>query len=379
MMANMGTQKAKIALSSNTAQAIYNFRLGVVKNLLSQGYEVFIIAPKDATVDKLVACGCTFVEVTIESRGVNPFKDVRLLRQYIQLYRAIQPHFIFHFTIKPAIYGTFAAKIVGVPSISVITGLGYVFIHENWIAKIARLLYRQALKFSLEVWFLNKDDLQLFVKQKLIPLDKGFVLPGEGVDTNFFSPRGKIKQEKLIFLMIARLIWDKGIKEFVEAARIIKAKYSHIEFQLLGEKADNIKNGVPQPILDQWVADGLVTYLGAVQDVRDFIAQASCVVLPSYREGIPRSLLEASSMAIPIIATDTVGCREVVLNQKSGLLCKVGNSRSLADQMEHFILMNNHSKKEMGLIGRQYIIDRFDESKVINIYLEKLKKFNVSV
>lgn len=367
----------KIIFSSNTSWTIYNFRRGVIRFLLSQGCEIVVIALEDNTTGKLTKMGCTFIPLPINARGINPVSDLLIIKKYYDIYKKLKPDFVFHFTIKPAIYGALAARLAKVKSISVITGLGYVFIKNNWLTKIVRMLYKKALRYPVETWFLNREDLHVFLKYGLVSSDKSFLLPGEGIDTDFYCPRAQQRQQKTIFLMIARLIWDKGVKEFVEAAEIILTKTQEVEFQLIGELAPALKNGVPERILRDWISRGVVSYLGTTADIRDFIARADCIVLPSYREGIPRSLLEASSMAVPVIASDAPGCRDVVQNEITGFLCQSENAQDLANAFEKFLAMNELERQAMGQAGRAHVIKQYDERKIIGIYIEKLAHYGL--
>jgi len=217
-------KRKKIVLSSNTSWSIFNFRFGLIKELL-KNYEVIIVAPKDEYSEKLIDLGCKYYDIYIDRKGTNPINDLKTFWQYYRLYKKIKPDLIFHYTIKPNIYGTIAAKLNNIPSIAITTGLGYMFINNNIVTNIVKLLYKVSFKFAKQVWFLNQDDFDIFIKNKLIDKSKGFILHSEGVNTEKFKPIKTEKKDDIFrFLLIARMIWDKGIGEYVEAAKIIKQK-----------------------------------------------------------------------------------------------------------------------------------------------------------
>ncbi len=291
-----------------------------------------------------------------------------------RLYQQIAPDFIIHYTIKPNIYGSLAAKWAGIPSIAITTGLGYTFVNDNWVAKAARGLYKLAFRFPKEVWFLNEDDRQVFLKHRLVSEDKAVLLHGEGVDLTHFAPQAKsVDDGKVRFLLIARMLWDKGVGEYVEAARIVRQKHPKAVFQLLGACGVANPSVIERAQIAQWEQEGLVEYLGTTADVRPVIANADCVVLPSYREGIPRTMIESSAMAKPLIVTAVPGCRDVVLPGQTGYLCPVKDATALAACCEKIILMSPETRAEMGAAGRRFMADIFDENLVIEQYLRAFK------
>ena len=370
-----GYQLRKIVLSSNTSWSIYNFRLGLVKKLL-ENYEVIIVAPKDKYSQKLIDLGCGYYDIYIDNKGTNPINDLKTFWQYYRLYKKIKPDLIFHYTIKSNIYGTIAAKLNNILSIAITTGLGYAFINNNLISKIVKFLYKFSFKFANQVWFLNQDDYEVFINQNLISKEKGYILPSEGINTEEFKPMNIEKKDNIFrFLLIARILWDKGIGEYVKAAKIIKQKYQNVEFLLLGAVGVDNPTVISKEQIDKWVGEGIVKYLGVTDNVKSEIAKADCVVLPSYyREGIPRVLLEAAAMEKPIITTDNVGCRDVVDDGVNGLLCKPRDYRDLVDKMEKMLNLSEEERIKMGKRGREKIIREFDERIVIKKYLETIDK-----
>lgn len=368
----------KLALVANTAWSMFNFRHGLLCRLINDGYKLTIIVPHDEFSDKLREMGCSVVDLSMEAKGTNPLQDFRLIHTLYQLYQKVAPNFIIHYTIKPNIYGSIAARWAGIPSIAITTGLGYTFVNDNWVAKVACGLYKLAFRFPKEVWFLNEDDRKVFLQHKLITEYQAVLLHGEGVDLTYFAPQAQPANDgKLRFLLIARMLWDKGVGEYVEAARTIRQQYPQAVFQLLGACGVANPSVIERSQIAQWEEEGLIEYLGTTPDVRPVIANADCVVLPSYREGIPRTMIEAAAMAKPLIATDVPGCRDVVLAGKTGLLCPVKDATVLAACCEQIIAMTPVARAEMGAAGRRLMADKFDEKLVIEQYLNTLDKYEV--
>ncbi|PRQ62660.1 glycosyltransferase family 4 protein [Vibrio sp. V01_P9A10T6] len=368
----------KLIMVANTAWSVFNFRHSLIKELLNHGVELYVIAPEDKFSEKLAEMGCQVLDLPMQAKGVNPIADFGLMLRLLRHYREIKPDFIIHYTIKPNIYGSLAAKLAGIPSLAITTGLGYTFVNQNVVSQVARQLYRFAFRYPKEVWFLNEDDRCAFLDHRLIEPNKAVLLHGEGVNLNHFVPSDKPQpDENIRFLLIARMLRDKGVCEFVEAARQIRKQYPQAIFQLLGDC------GVPNPSvigreeIALWEKEGIVEYLGTTDDVRPIIAQADCLVLPSYREGIPRTMIESAAMAKPLIVSDAPGCRDVVLDGQTGYLCEVKNALSLAQRCELFLTLSDSEKQVMGKAGRAFMEDKFDEKWVIKQYFTTLKRYDV--
>ncbi|MEN8247783.1 MAG: glycosyltransferase family 4 protein [Bacteroidota bacterium] len=365
----------RIAIVLNTSWNIYNFRLGLVKTLLEEGHDVVAIAPKDEYTSKLIDLGCSFEEVKMDSRGANPLKDFGLTFELFRIYRRQKPDVILHYTIKPNIYGTIAASLLRLPAINNVCGLGTSFLNKNLVSRIALALYKIAFKFPKLVYFQNKDDKDFFLSAGLIKKDKTDILPGSGINTNKFIPSVENKEQKpFTFLLISRLIYDKGIVEYIDAIKILKAKGVDARFQLLGKIDEFHTRGIEKELVDTWVEQKAVDYLGSTDDVKPFIQNSDCVVLPSYREGTPRSLLEAASSGKPIITTDVAGCRNVVDDNVNGYLCKVQDPIDLANKLEKMISQDSQTVGNMGKASREIAINRFDEQIVIDKYLDSISK-----
>jgi len=369
----------KLAIVLNTSWNIYNFRMNFVKTLLDKGYEIHTIAPHDPYTHFLEEAGCIHHDVTMDSRGVNPIKDTALFFELYGIYRKVRPDVILHFTIKPNVYGTLAASILSIPTINNVCGLGTVFLKKNLVSYIAMALYKVAFLFPKKVFFQNSDDLHLFLDKKLIPKQTADLIPGSGIDLSRFQPMEFSRNKVFTFLLISRLITDKGILEYIQAIENLKKKGVNARFQLLGAKDPEHQRGIQLSVIDQWIATGTVEYLGTTDDVRTFIEKADCIVLPSYREGTPRTLLEAASSSKPIIATDVPGCHHVVENNHNGLLCKIKSADDLAQKMETMSGLDDGTLKRFGQNGRKKIESQFDEKFVINKYLMELETLQKAV
>src|SRR5690606_19567148 len=272
--------------------------------------------------------------------------------------------------------GTLAARILGIQAINNVAGLGTAFLANGWLARTAKFLYRIALSRSSRVFFQNSTDTALFVDSHIVRPEQTQVLPGSGVNLNRFSPsvyQSRNVSETPVFILIARILWDKGIREYVEAAKLVKRKFPQARFQLLGFLDDENRSAVPRETVEGWVQEGIIDYLGQTDDVRPHMAAASCVVLPSYYpEGTPRSLLEAAAMGKPIITTDTPGCRDVVNDGENGLICRARDAADLADAMLHFIEVPSALRVSMGKKSRLKAEREFDEKLVIGAYIDAI-------
>ncbi len=363
----------KIAFVGNSAKTMYNFRFGVMKSCIDAGYDVTVVAVHDFDTTYYTRAGIHFVPITIDSHGTHIWNDLSSLRQLYKIYRQQHYDLIFHFTIKPIIYGSIAARLLKVKYIDVITGLGIVFINQTYITKLVERLYRHVLQAACECWFLNTDDRQLFLHKRLVAAAKTRLLPGEGVNTTLFTPTTNISSD-LSFLYCGRLLAEKGVCEYAEAARIIRTKHPNVTFNILG--GFDASSAISPHTIQQWVDEGIITYLGETTNVITYVTNTSCVVLPSsYREGVPRSLMEAAAMEKPIIATDTAGCRDVVQDGVNGYLCKVKDVDSLVACMEKIIALNPAERQAMGKKGRQHILENYDERIIIDIYHKTLQHY----
>ena len=367
----------KILFVSNTAWSLYNVRLGLMNALKSQGFTISFCSPYDEYADRLKEKGFRYIKVDLDRKGLNPFKELTTIFSFYKIYKKEKPDLILHFTIKPDIYGGIAAKLNGINFIDVITGLGFVFTRKGLLTKIVEFLYRISLRFSRKIIFLNEEDLNLFVNKKIAQKEKVKLILSEGVNIDYFSPIfcSRIKKEgnKFVFLYLGRILKDKGVEVLVNAYKKVKQVYPETELWLLGPIDVGNPSAISQDEIKEWEKDDLIKYLGTISDVRPFICKADCVVLPSYREGVPRSLLEAASMEKPIITTDAVGCREVVDNGKNGFLVPIKDFESLTKVMIKMVKIDANKRQEMGKLGREKVMREFNEKEVIKKYLEVIK------
>lgn len=365
----------RIAIVLNTSWNIYNFRMSFVRELLAQGHEVHTIAPNDDFTHLLKEAGCVHHPVKMDSRGANLIKDSALIFELLFIYKRVKPNVVLHYTIKPNVYGTIAAAILRIPTVNNVCGLGTVFLKKNMVSAFALFLYKISFRFANKVFFQNSDDQKLFVEQKLVPAAVVDLLPGSGINLSRFTPAAFKRNDQFTFLLISRLITDKGILEFIDAVRKLKAEGLQARFQMLGAMDPEHKRGIKKEVIQGWIDEGIVEYLGTTDDVRPYIQQADCVVLPSYREGTPRTLLEAASSAKPIIATDVPGCNHVVKDNFNGLLCKLKDSDDLAAKMTTMAHLPEYTLQQFGVNGRAKVMQEYDERIVIEKYLRAIQSF----
>lgn len=364
----------KIVISVNSAWNIHNFRAGLVKALIRQGYDVMVMAPEDGHAQRLAALGCRFKLLAMDNNGTSPSRDLSLLVKYWRVLQSVRPLAYLGYTIKPNVYGSIAAHGLDIPVINNIAGLGATFINNSVLTCLVKRLYRCSLGKSHRVFFQNADDRNLFVEAGLARPAVVDVLPGSGIDLQHFrpAPLPALAQRRFRFLLVARMLRDKGIEEFVAAAQRVRQHVPNAEFQLLGPLDTHNPNAIAPERLRLWEQSGLVRYLKEADDVRPHVASADCIVLPSYREGVPHSLLEAAAMARPIIATDVAGCKDVVEHGANGLLCQPRNAIDLADKMVQMMGLPQERRLAMGASGRRKVISQFDENIVIGKYLNAI-------
>ncbi|MBK8887850.1 MAG: glycosyltransferase family 4 protein [Saprospiraceae bacterium] len=301
----------------------------------------------------------------LDRDSTNPIKDILLVLELVRRYKQIKPDIILHFTNKPNIYGGIAAKITGSKSIAVVTGLGYAFINKGIVRKVMTWLYQFSSGFHQKFIFENIEDRELFAQLGIVQGEKAISVKGCGVDTTWYHPypNGQLKG-KTIFTFIGRLLYDKGIREFVEAAKLIKKQRKDVEFWIVGELDAENPATIDKDDLVRWVEEDVVYYHGFIKDVRTIIAESDCIVLPSYREAIPRTITEGMSMAKPVITTDTAGCREAVEIGVNGYLVKLKDVNSLVQTFENFLNLSYSDKIRMGDAGRLKAINEFDDKMI---------------
>jgi glycosyltransferase involved in cell wall biosynthesis len=364
---------SRIILISNTAWNIYNFRRALIGKLRQNGYEVVAIAPPDEYAARIPETGARYLALAMDNSGTNPWHDLALCLALRRIFQRERPACVLSFTIKPNLYGALAARSLGIPAISNVSGLGTAFIKRNWVTRVVRGLYRAGLHAASKVFFQNQDDLDLFIGEGLVDGAKTVLVPGSGVDIDAFAPmQPNLAADRFRFLLHGRIMWDKGVGEYVEAASRVRKQYPLCEFAVMGFLGVANASAISMSHINEWVRSGAITYLPPADDVRPRIADADCVVLPSYREGTPKALLEAASMAKPVIATDVPGCRQVVEDGRTGFLVKVRDAADLAAKMQRMILLPPAEREAMGWRAREKMVREFDERVVLEAYLRNV-------
>jgi glycosyltransferase involved in cell wall biosynthesis len=373
----MSKKPGKAVFIYNTASYLYRFRLGLMLSLKSRGWQVIAAAPFDDCARKIEAEGIRFQTLPMNRKGKNPWADFVLFTRLAMFYRREKPDLVHHFTIKPVIYGTAAARLAGVSGIvNLIPGLGHVFLRGGILQFWVEILYRMAFSPSVQVIFQNRDDLDFFARRKIVRKQQTHLIFGSGIDTSVFSPKKNpvhFSSSSLTFVLAGRMLWEKGVAEFVEAAKIVKRKNPQTDFKLIGDPDAGNPTSVPVSWLEEQQALDYIDWMGHTDDVSPYLDGSAAVVLPSYREGAPRVLLEAAAMAKPIVATDVPGCREVVEDGVNGYLVPPRNVERLAQAML-MLARDQGLRRHMGLASREKALRCFDEGLIIRKTLDVYKK-----
>lgn len=362
----------KILFCDNALTSLINFRRDVISYFLESGCEVVLVAPKieeNKKMEKTVPDGCKVYAIEMEPVSVNPFKDIAYFCRLLKIYRRESPDIVFHYTIKPNIYGTFAARLCRFKTVAMVAGLGYVFTGNGLLNKMSCLLYRSMLLLSHKVISLNRRNYKLLLDRKFARKRQMILFDsGEGVNLKHYSYK-KSKFDSVTFLMVARVLYDKGYDEYVAAARIVKSKYPDTKFKLLGPLDVVSPMGVPKDVVNKDVSDGIIEYMGITNNVQSVMEHPNVVsVLPSYHEGMSRSLMEACAMGKPIITTNIPGCRETVDHDVNGFLVAVKQVDSLAEAMIRFIELPKEKKIAMAEASHRKALKRFDVNNVLVQY-----------
>lgn len=357
-----------IVVCANTSWNIFNFRLRLLESLRSAGYRIVVMAPHDAYSERLRTAGFDFIALPFTSSTYKISEELKLLAKFWSQLRLIRPDFFLAFTIKPILYGSLACKLIGIKSVINISGLGSAYLLGGVKSLFFKSLFRVAMRMASFTFLQNEDDRVLF-----FPTNRGrgrefAVLPGSGIDlVDFSPPKGRTKPN-FDFVFIGRLIADKGLREFVAAAREVLEKNKGVRFAIAGPYAMDNPTAITAHEVSMWESDLSIAYLGPLDDVRDAISAAGCIVLPSYREGVPRVLLEAAAMARPIITTDVPGCREVVIDGVTGFKCPAKDHDALARTMLMFMGLSEAARYRMGCEGRRLVVEKFDVQLVVEAY-----------
>jgi glycosyltransferase involved in cell wall biosynthesis len=372
----------KILFFANTDWYLYNFRLALAKYLRAQNLEVVMLSPVGPYGALLEAEGFRWIGLKMNRRSLNPARELGLIRRISAIYAAEKPDIVHHFTIKCVVYGSLIARWQGVPNrVNAVTGMGYVFSDEGHRARALRPVVRNLIKAALggdgsRLILQNKDDVAAFVAADLAAAERTHLIMGSGVDTARFRPSSSVRQAPVMRVLLAsRLLWDKGIREYIEAARLIREQQLPIEFLLAGSPDPGNPASVSPGQVTKWQRAGVVTYLGHVTDMPRLLSEIDVAVLPSYREGVPRSLLEAAACALPIVATDVPGCREVVTHGVTGLLVPARDAAALAAAIRS-LYEKPAERLRMGRAGRERVLEDFDErivfKKTFGVYRQLL-------
>jgi glycosyltransferase involved in cell wall biosynthesis len=365
--------KPFVALTANTTWNLAHFRAPLLQAFAERGFILLALAPVDSAVSKLQAMGCKVRALPVQAHGRSPWADFLLFWSYLRLLRRYRPEALLSFTVKPNIYGGLAARLLGITQMSNISGLGTSFIQGGLLGKLVQWLYRLGLGGAKTVFFQNPEDRDFFLEKRLVRDTQAVLLPGSGVNLQHFAPVVETEergQHVFVFLFVGRLLGDKGLLELVQAVKLLADL--HLRLLILGPDGGTNPTAIAPSRLAQWRQDPQLELLGSTEDVRPFIARADCVVLPSYREGAPRSLLEAAAMGKPLIATDVPGCRQVVQDGCNGYLCRVRDPHDLARAMRQLMKLSPEQRQAMGRASRKLAEDVFDEKRVVDKYLEAL-------
>ena len=364
----------KIVFSSNISWSIYNFRTLLLKSLQKDGHIIYTVASKDKYADKLIDEGFFFDEVKLNNNSKNPFEDIKLVFQYYKLYKKIQPDVICHNAIKPNIYGTIVAKFLGIPVVNNISGLGTLFIEESFSTKIAKLLYKFSQKYANTVFFQNQNDLSLFVNENLIDSEKVKLIPGSGVDTNLFKQKKNESLNIFKFIFVGRLLTDKGIIELYDAVLNLSKMRNDFKVIIVGDRYDSNKTCITKAQLDLFKNNSLFDFVGHTDKVYDELIKANCLILPSYREGLSKVLIEAGSSGIPCITTDVPGCKDVIIDGFNGFIVTPKNSDSILEAMLKILNCDSNKLIELSNNARKNILDKFSIDIVNQIYVNEIYK-----
>lgn len=364
------------AILLNTSWYIYNFRKNLIRDFVSKGFEVHAIAPYDAYTPKLIELGCIYHNIEFDSKSKNPIKDIQLLLSIRRFLKQIQPNILLNFTIKPNVYGSLACQGLNIKCINNIAGMGTLFSEGLLSRTLFKWLFMVSQREVSTVFFQNPDDFEELTKNEIVKKTKARLLPGSGVNLNEFPYSPLPLNKDVTFLLIARMIFPKGIDELVRASQIlIERGYKNIQIQLLGEIGVNNPLSIPSSKMDDYCKNPHVTYLGKTDDVKSVIQKADVVVLPSYyREGTPKSLLEALAIGRPIITSNMPGCKETVIDNVNGFICEPKSVEDLALKMESYINLEEDKKQAMSIESRKLAENKYDEQIVIQEYLNAITK-----
>lgn len=366
----------RVMLTGNTSFKLANFREGLIKRLVSDGHSVIVVAPKDSYSQQLIEMGCEFVPIKMKRNGTSPFSEIKLLISIFWRIKSVSPDIVLSFTIKNNIYAGISTRILNTVFVPNVTGLGPAFNGSGLLNSVVKFLYKQAFGSAERVFFQNTTDLQTFEASGLVDKKQTALLPGSGVDLAKFSHKPLVVRDGNVrFLFVARLLWEKGLGVFVSAATTVRKRHPNAIFQVLGPLDFESRAAVSEKQLNDWISDGDIEYLGSTKCVIPFLEGADCIVLPSYyKEGTPRSLLEAAAVGRPIITTDMPGCADAIRQNETGFLVEPKNEGDLVRAIENFLQLTNQEREQMGKASRRFVEENYSETIVIDAYYAVLSK-----
>lgn len=360
--------KKKVLFLVNHDVVIYNFRLELVERLIKENYEVHISSPYGERIEDLKKLGAVFHEGSMNRHGINPMQELKLFWYYKKLLKKVKPDIVLGYTIKPNIYGAMAASLMNIPFVANITGLGTAVENPGLVQKISIILYKIAFRKIQKVFFQNRENQQFFIEHN-IAVKKHGLLPGSGVNLQRFALKEYPDGEVVKFAFISRIMKEKGIDQYLEAAKRSKEKYQNVEFHVCGFCEEEYEGK-----LDEYSAKGIVLYHGMIRNVADFMSEMHCIIHPTYYpEGLSNVLLEASATGRPIITTDRSGCREVVDDGVNGFVVQQKNSEELVEAIDKFMKLSKDEKRAMGLAARKKVQREFDRQIVVEAYMREIK------
>ena len=360
---------SRILFLSNHFITLYSFRKELISELTKEGHEVYISTPKDEQNVFFKNLGCKIIETEVSRRGMNPFKDSKLIFSYLKIIKSVKPDIIFSYTIKPNIYGAVASNLLKVKQVCNITGTGGTFLQDSLLSKLCRILYKISVKHSYKVFFQNSGDRDYFIKNKMIK-DNYHLLPGSGCNVDEHPYTEIVKNPNIKFLFVGRVMKLKGIEEYLECARVIKEKYPDTIFYIAGwNEEEKYKK-----IVEEYQNKGIVEYIGFRKDVDEWMKKCDCIILPSHGgEGIPNALLEASCIGRPCIASNINGSKDVVTDNVTGYIFEPGNAEDLTNKVDKFINLSFEERVLMGKAGHEKIKNNFNRRIVIDTYKNEIK------
>jgi glycosyltransferase involved in cell wall biosynthesis len=367
-----------IAVCANQAWNLVNFRAGLIRALIAMGFRVQAIAPPDPDMERRLAeLGCGFSPVPIDAAGLAPHRDLATFLAFRRIIAELRPAAWLSWTIKPNVYGSLAAGLAGVAAFPNVSGLGTAFIRRNLLTLVAKQLYRTGFRRASTVFFQNQDDRAEFENGGMVRAGQARVLPGSGIDAQAWAPPAGGRPTPRHFLMLSRVVADKGVREYVDAARMVRRNWPDARFVLMGEVGVANRTAIPLSEVEAWIEEGVIQHREPVSDVRPHIAEADFVVLPSYREGLSRVLLEAAAMGRPIVTTDVTGCRDIVRDGENGFLCKPRDAQSLAAALEKACICDDRQWQALADSGRARVVTEFSQERVTALYVEAMAQAGV--